>query len=138
MVIRFLPHKVFLKQLFYGLVIEDCFGDFGSKQVWRDAKLCGVEHGVEYGGHEVFGTIRFGGRTTARSVGTTYYLSHYQATARKQKWSQGAVMIRSSVPILFDRRASHFTRYNQEDLVAKAARLDVVEKCGHGVSHLGS
>ena len=82
MVIRFLPHKVFLKQLFYGLVIEDCFGDFGSKQVWRDAKLCGVEHGVEHGGQEVFGAIRFGGGIAARSVGPTDYLSHFQAAAR--------------------------------------------------------
>ena len=48
--------------------IEDCFGDFGSKQVWRDAKLCGVEHSVEYGGQEVFGAIRFGDGATARSV----------------------------------------------------------------------
>ena len=47
-------------------------------------------------------------------------------------------MIRSGITILFDRRASHFTRYNQQDLVAKAARLNVVEKGGHRVIHLVS
>ena len=119
-------------------MVEDCFGDFDWKQVWRDAKLCGVEHGVEYGGQEVFGAIRFGGGMAARSVRPTDYLSHFQAAARDQKRSQGAVMIRSGITILLDRRASHFTRYNQQDLVAKAARLNVGEKGGHRVIHLGS